>query len=115
MQNALGWNGPNGFTPYPGEAATNLSYAEWLHWMEANVRPAQIREAKQDPRLAERFAMGQQAVDKAFGAATLLQQADRAFTRAEVLLILKAIKADTGVVAGKEALERAIRTFTALE
>lgn len=40
---------------------------------------------------------------------------NRAFTRTEVLTILRTIKADTGVVAGKEALDRAIRVFEGME
>jgi hypothetical protein len=39
----------------------------------------------------------------------------RTFTRTEVLTILRTIKADTSVVAGKEALDRAIRVFEGME
>jgi hypothetical protein len=37
------------------------------------------------------------------------------FTRGEVLMILRALKADTGVAAGKEALDRAVRVFERME
>jgi hypothetical protein len=39
----------------------------------------------------------------------------RTFTKSEVLTVLRALKADTGVVAGKEALERAVRVFEGME
>lgn len=39
----------------------------------------------------------------------------RTFTREEVLTVLHALKADTGVVAGREALDRAVRVFERME
>jgi hypothetical protein len=39
----------------------------------------------------------------------------RTFTRVEVLMALRALHADTGVVAGKEALRRAIHVFERIE
>lgn len=39
----------------------------------------------------------------------------RSFTREEVLTVLKALKADTGVVAGREALDKAVRVFERME
>jgi hypothetical protein len=39
----------------------------------------------------------------------------RTFTREEVLTVLRALKADTGVVAGREALDKAVRVFERME
>lgn len=44
-----------------------------------------------------------------------LKDETRPFPRSEVLTILRTLKADTGVVAGKEALDRAIRVFEGME
>lgn len=58
--------------------------------------------------VTERVAFGEKAVRETFARA-------RIFTRDEVLLVLKALKADTGVVAGREALDKAVRVFEKLE
>lgn len=58
----------------------------------------------------ERVAFGERAVRETFGNAQA-----RRFTRDEVLLVLSALKADTGVVAGREALDKAVRVFEKME